>query len=251
MKRAFTTLKNIKKKAVQLFKRPSSKNAFKTSFVPIEKKKISKARIDAFWNNYFSGKFKDLHFKRAVSGKPDYISSYNSSIKVFPITPTTVVTIRKVTSNSYDAFKSEFFLLKRKIAKTKLKYSKIELVDIVSSRKKPKSDVYYTMERVFPSISIHDFGFILKNISKLTKDAIIKKNRYAPSFLKAIEDKKINQEKMLKDLERAHSEFENSQLSRYCDASLNNFIILDYNPEKSTFKFGLIDFSYKSISKSN
>jgi hypothetical protein len=248
MKRFFNIINKIKKKKTQLFRKAPSNNI---SFVPIEKKKISKERIDAFWKNYFSGNFRDSHLNRILfNGKTDYISSYNNLIKVFPITPTTLVTIRRVVATSYNAFKKDYFLLKRKISKIKLKYSKIELVEIISSRRKAGTYFYYTMERVFPSISINDLEFILRNQSKLTKEGIIKRNRYAPSFLKEIENKKINKEKMLNDLERAYTEFKNSKLLRYCDASSNNIIILDYNPEKSTFKFGLIDFSYKSTSKS-
>jgi hypothetical protein len=220
----------------------NKKNKHLITFAPHFEKKITNEQISSFWDRYLSNGFKELIKTRLVNKKTNHISQYNPQIMIFPFSPSVGVTVRILSFNSHIIYIKRYKALSKYFKNKKLKHSKIVLVDILSSKK--LNNLYYGLvERVFPSLTIHDLEIILKEQSVFFRPEDVYYNRYSSSFINKLKDNKISSVLLLKHLKRATNElYKNSKIIENFDEANNNVVILDYNKLKGTFKFGLIDF---------
>ncbi|MDD3178066.1 MAG: hypothetical protein PHR26_00945 [Candidatus ainarchaeum sp.] len=205
----------------------------KITFASYPKKEVAIKYVDAFWKRYFDGSL-----EKSLSKRKDnhFISNYNPNVKIFPISPTVSVTVRKMNLIDVRPYFEIHKYYKEKFKNANFKYSKFVLTDIIDYKK--KGDFYYVLERIVPSISVYDFY--------VSDFKGFKENRFSKSFQKSLE--KVDLLKMKEDLGPALNELKhfinnNSKFKFRLDNSNNNIIIIDYNPETHKFKFGLIDFA--------
>jgi len=214
----------------RIFKR---NNKPKINFASYPEKKVNKKYIDSFWEKYFDGTLKRSIHKRIDNNT---ISSYNPNVKIFPLSPTVAVTIRKIKNGKRYLELNEYF--KNKLNNKKLKYSEIVISDIIDYKVKGRD--YFLMERIIPGASVAD----VLNYKLYNRTAFL--NRFNNSFLKIVQkmDKKTL-DKMYINLEKAINELKitirENEKEHKIDNSKGNIIIIDYNPNNGKFKLGLID----------
>ncbi len=217
------------------------KNKHLITFAPHFEKKITSEQISNFWNRYLSNGFKELLKTRLANKKTNHISQYNSKMKILPFSSSVGVTVRILDFISHAKYIKRYEILSKYFKNKKLRYSKVVLVDLLSSRK--LNDLHYgVVERVFPSLTINDLEIILKEHTVFRPEDVYY-NRYSSSFINKLKVNEINPALLLKHLKRATKElYKNSKIIENFDTANNNIVILDYNKSKGKFKFGLIDF---------
>jgi len=236
------TIKN-KKKVVKRKPSPTS-SPHLLVFNNYASKKIDKKYISNFWENYFSKKINVFIEKRESRKKATYISEYNKRIKIFPLSPKTLCTVRIINSKSVKTYKLLHIMIKDIISKSKFKRSELILVDLLDIKPVSKTNSA-VLERVFPSISIFD---LKQSVNYGNYNYPF--NRYTSSFLETLSKNRINKDLFIEKLNLAMDELKtNKKLYEAADISDNNLIILGYNQKSGVVKLGLIDF-FPAFSKS-
>jgi len=228
--------RSLNKASSSRVSRPLTKIPGTIIFASYPKKKVDRKYIDSFWKKYFNGKL-----KRMVSRRKDcaVISDINLDVKIFPLSFTVAVTVRKMDIDRGREYLKLKAMINKKIKQNKFKYSEIVIADIIDYKIKDGS--CYILERIIPSITVQDL--LTKNRFK----EILFENRFNTSFTKTINKmSSIAIEKMHSDLVKALIEISNSSIiwdydKLKLDFNNKNIIIIDYNPEIGKFKFGLID----------
>lgn len=222
----------------KIFKNPFTKKPLENkpilktiTFASYPEKKVDRKYIDIFWKNFFSGKLEKNVLKRRDKA---VISKSNISLKIFALSPTVTVTLRKLDVTTGRVFLKIHESLNQKLKNTEFKYSQLVLADIIDY--KIINQEMYIMERIIPSLTVYDFLFNYENMKY--------KNRFQNSFINKIKTVDENAIRNIRNnLGDAFNEIKFSKIinEEIVDFHSKNIIVIDYNQKTNKFKLGLID----------